>query len=79
LTAIRWYGQCTPPPFLVSSSPSKQLDTDYFELYTLGRYITVRPEVTSSGTSVFGNGSYAYLGDRHRVFALWCSRILSWR
>jgi RHS repeat-associated protein len=63
--------QCTPPPFLVSNT-NKTLDTDYFEIYTLGRNLTLRPEVTSSGgtTTIFDNaGNYKYLGDRHRIFA----------
>jgi len=37
----------TTPAFLTN----KQADTDFFELYTIGRYITVRPEITSSGSS----------------------------
>jgi large repetitive protein len=55
--------QCTLPPFL-SSASGRQLNTDFFELYTLGRYITVRPEGTT-----FASGNYKFLGDRHRVFA----------
>lgn len=60
--------QCTTPAFLVN----KQADTDFFELYTIGRYITVRPEIIGSGssTTIFdAAGRYKYLGDRHRVFA----------
>jgi RHS repeat-associated protein len=64
--------QCTPPPFLASPGSGKFLDTDYFEIYTLGRYLTLRPEVTTSGgtTSIFESaGNYKYLGDHRRVFA----------
>ena len=61
--------QCTVPPFLASPASARQLNQDYFELYTLGRYITVRPEVDSGGVSSFGATNYKFLGDRHRVFA----------
>jgi len=63
--------QCAVPPFLAPASSGKALGTDFFEIFTLGRYITVRPEASSTGVSIFGTGSdaYAFLGDRHRVFA----------
>ncbi|HXA18390.1 MAG TPA: Ig-like domain-containing protein [Thermoanaerobaculia bacterium] len=63
--------QCTVPPFLAPASSGKALGTDFFELYSLGRYITVRPEQSSSGVSIFGaiTDPYGYLGVRHRVFA----------
>jgi RHS repeat-associated protein len=46
------------------------LGDTYFELYTNGRSIAIRPELQASGStgSAF-TGNYAYLGEKRRIFA----------
>ncbi|HKS23398.1 MAG TPA: Ig-like domain-containing protein [Thermoanaerobaculia bacterium] len=58
---------CALPQFL----QNKQRNTDFFEIYTNGRYLAVRPEVTAAGStqSIFDSaGHYKYLGAKYRVF-----------
>jgi RHS repeat-associated protein len=64
--------QCERPVFLAGPASTKKVDVDYYEIYTLGRYLTLRPDVTTDGgttTDFDGAGNYKYLGDRHRIFA----------
>jgi YD repeat-containing protein len=49
---------CDRPQFLNSTV----LGTDYFELLSLGNFISVRPE-----SNVFAGTKYAYLGTRNRI------------
>ena len=49
---------CDRPASLQSAS----LGTDYFELYTLGNFISIRPEA-----SAFTGSNYGWLGQAHRL------------
>jgi RHS repeat-associated protein len=72
--AYRWNGanhddagcfHCDFPTFLTGRTEG----TDYFELYTTGRAITIRPELVAAGTTVFSGSRYDYLGDAKRLYA----------
>lgn len=56
--------QCELPHFLKNKTP----DVDYFELYTAGRFILIRPEFTGVDTSAFSGTDYDYLGEEKRLF-----------
>ena len=55
--------ECERPQFL----KDKTEDDDVFELYTNGRFITVRPELKSSDTPIFQGTAYSYLGLEKRL------------
>ena len=58
---------CERPEFLKNKTEGDGI----YELYTNGRYLTVRPELSGAGDdTVFDGTEYAYLGQRKRMYGL---------
>ncbi|HYH08908.1 MAG TPA: Ig-like domain-containing protein, partial [Thermoanaerobaculia bacterium] len=56
--------QCELPRFL----KNKTADEDYFELYTAGRTLLIRPEFMAPDVSNYDGTDYDYLGENQRLY-----------
>jgi RHS repeat-associated protein len=57
---------CERPGFLKGHGESEGI----YELFTNGRYLTVRPELAGSNSTVFDGTVYQYLGQKNRMASL---------